>query len=96
MNGKKSFPPEYRIICIALILYAVWVIATWLLEGRILTLLRPEAVTERIAYTVVANIIIGIFLALWVIKKGLASKDVTCESTGFCPLPRTVITVVIG
>ena len=33
---------------VALGTYATWTAITWLLEGRIQTLLRPEAVTDRL------------------------------------------------
>ena len=32
----------------ALALYLVWALATWFLEGRIETLLRPEAIADRL------------------------------------------------
>ncbi len=96
MAGVQSLTPRYRVIVLALILYAIWVLATWLLEGRLLTLLRPEAVTDRIVYTVVANMVIGIVLALWVVRQGISSKLVTRESTGFRTLKRTIPAVLIG
>ena len=53
----------------ALAFYGVWTAATWLLEGRTLVLLRPEAVGERIVYVVIANLLIGTFAALWLHTK---------------------------
>jgi hypothetical protein len=39
-------------------LFAVWTLATYLLEGRVGTFLRPDP-TSRFVYTVVANVLIG-------------------------------------
>src|SRR5678815_1284082 len=39
-------------------LFAVWTLATYLLEARLGTFLRPDA-TTRFVYTVVANVLIG-------------------------------------
>jgi hypothetical protein len=36
---------------LALFTYIIWVIATFLLEGWMQTLMRPEAVIDRITYT---------------------------------------------
>ena len=85
-----------RILLLALATYLLWVLATYLLEGRILTLLRPEAITDRVVYTVVANIIIGSILALIVIRHAMEEKATSPASAGFRPLPRTVIAVVIA
>ena len=76
--------------------YFVWVLATYFLEGRILTLLRPEAVADRIVYIIVANILIGILLALWVARKGIRLQITTKESTGFRTIGRTIVAVIIG
>jgi hypothetical protein len=88
--------PKTRIIAFAIGTYIIWVIATYLLEGRILTLLRPEAVVDRISYTIVANILIGILLALWVIRQAMDTKVISLDSSGFRPLKRTVIAIAIA
>jgi hypothetical protein len=46
----------------SILLYLIWVIATYLLEGRILTFLRPEATVDRVVYTVIANFLVGIIM----------------------------------
>ncbi len=94
--GDDTTKSNRQFLYLALGTYVVWVLATYLLEGRILTLIRPEAVADRLVYTVVANIVIGIFLALWVVRRGLHLHVTTKESAGFRPLPRTIIAVVIG
>jgi hypothetical protein len=49
-------------------LLAVWTLATYLLEARLSTFLRPDATTSRFVYTVVANVLIGTIGAAWVIR----------------------------
>ena len=44
----------------AIAFYLVWTVATWFFEGRIDTLLRPEAVGDRIAYAYIVNLLFGI------------------------------------
>lgn len=85
-----------RILLIASITYLLWVGATYLLEGRILTFYRPEAVMDRIVYTIVANLIIGIILALWVIRRAIDARTVSLESSGFRPGRRMIIAVIIA
>jgi len=66
-----------------LALFAVWTFATWFLEGRIETLLRPEAVADRVAYALVANLLIGIVLALAVLGLLIRSGCLTRNAAGF-------------
>ncbi len=84
------------ILCLALVTYGIWVIATFFLEGRILTLLRPEAVIDRIVYTLIANILIGSLLALVVVRHAVNSNILSLNSAGFQPLKRTLVAVVIA
>ena len=48
-------------------LFAVWILATYLLEARLGTLVKPDA-TSRFVYTVVANVLIGTVGAALVIR----------------------------
>lgn len=70
-------------IILALAFYVVWTAATFFLEGRIQTLLRPEAVFDRLAYVVVANLAIGIVGALLMLRFVISSGGVNQEHTGF-------------
>ena len=74
---SQSIRGTTRILIFAVVTYLVWVFATWLLEGRILTLLRPEAVLDRVTYTIVANIIIGIVLALFVVRYAMDARIIS-------------------
>jgi hypothetical protein len=48
-------------------LLAVWILATYLLEARVGTFLKPDA-TSRFVYTVVANVLIGTVGAALIIR----------------------------
>ncbi|WP_232701827.1 hypothetical protein [Halobacterium wangiae] len=76
--------------------YATWTALTWLLEGRIQTLLRPEAVTDRLVYTGAVNILVGTILALLLVREFVASDFVSRSSLGFRSLPRTIVAALIG
>jgi len=84
------------ILCLALAIYGIWVIATFLLEGRMLTLLRPDAVIDRVVYTLIANILIGTLLALLVVRHALNRKIISFKSAGFQSLRRTLTAVLIA
>jgi hypothetical protein len=54
-------------VAAAFALFAVWTLATYLLEARLGTFLKPDA-TTRVVYTVVANVLIGTIGAALVIR----------------------------
>ncbi len=85
-----------KMIVLSVLVYLIWIIATYLLEGRILTLLRPEAAVDRIAYTVTANIFVGIIIAAWVLRSYLISGFVSHEQMGLRPIRHTLAAVVIA
>ena len=80
----------------AFALYVAWTAATYLLEGLPGTLVRPEAVGLRLAYALVANLAIGILLALWLIRHALRSGVGTAADYGFSGAGRTAISIVAG
>ncbi|WP_159593819.1 CPBP family glutamic-type intramembrane protease [Chelativorans xinjiangense] len=80
----------------AFALYIVWTAATWFLEGRIHTLLRPEAVADRLIYVVVANLVIGIVGALLVLKLAISSGGAKREHTGFGSRSPSIPWIVVG
>lgn len=49
------------------VLFGLWTLLTWWLEGRISTLLRPDAVMDRLTYVAAANLAVGVVGAafLW-------------------------------
>ncbi|HML21533.1 MAG TPA: hypothetical protein PKD09_07800 [Aggregatilinea sp.] len=77
----------------ALLLYGVWTVATYLLEGRLRTLLRPEAIRLRLTYNVVANLLIGLLLAGWVLRALVVESDFDASKAGFADLPHALLAV---
>ncbi len=76
--------------------YLVWVIATYFLEGRILTLLLPEAIFERTVYTLIANFLIGTVFSVWVLRSFLVSGVVNLKQLGFRSIRRTLVAIIIA
>ena len=79
LHGKSSAPA----IAAALVLFATWTLATWVLEGRIDTLQRPEAVVDRAIYAIVANLLIGIAVAMAVLRMLIRKGWLTRQAAGF-------------
>lgn len=77
-------------------LYLLWVLATYLLEGRIQTFLRPEAMGARLFYALVANILIGIGGSALVIRLLTRAGTISPEQAGFGGLAHAVIAVAVG
>jgi hypothetical protein len=81
---------------VALALFAGWTLATWLLEGRIETFLRPEAAMDRAVYAIIANMLIGIVAAIaaarWLIGRG----SLTRIASGFGPSAPSAVRMIIG
>lgn len=80
----------------AISIYIVWVILTYLFEGRIKTLLRPEATLNRLTYVVVVNFLIGTVIALWIIRPLLVSGFSNLKQMGFRSISHIFFTVLIG
>jgi hypothetical protein len=74
----------------------VWVLATYLLEGRIHTLLRPEAMGARLSYALVANVLIGIGGSALVIRLVSRAGTVSTQQAGFRGLAHAAIAVAVG
>lgn len=81
--ASEGDPYQRRALGWALVLYLLWTAATYLLEGRILTLLRPEAVGDRLIYAVVANLLIGLGGALWMLRQLCRMRVLTLYMIGF-------------
>ena len=78
----------------ALVIYALWALATWLLEGLPGTLVRPEAVGLRLAYALIANLAIGILLPLWAIRWAIREKVGMPADFGFSGAARIAVSVL--
>ena len=68
-------------------LYAIWTLATYLLEGRRKTFLRPASSTDRIVYAGVANMMIGTLGSILMIR--WSALHLAASWPGF-PTPRYV------
>lgn len=69
---RKSWP-----VAASAGLFLVWTLATYLFEGRLLVFLRPEAEFARLAYTLVANILIGTVGAMLLVRGFLDRESVS-------------------
>jgi|ERR687894_1165408 hypothetical protein len=76
-------PSTRRAVIPAVGLYPVWVLATYLLEARIHTLLRPEAMNAKLSCALIANLLIGIGGSALVIRFLSRAGTVSTERAGF-------------
>lgn len=91
--GGRS-PSAVRLIVIPLIVFSVWVLETFLLEGSIKVFSRYQPVVYFM-YILVANILIGTFAPVIFLKSGFLSGAVNMYQIGFRDLRRTVMTAGI-
>src|SRR5215212_6818335 len=77
-------------------LYLVWVLVTYLLEGRIQTFLRPEAMGARLFYALVANILIGLGGAALVIRFLSRAGTISTEQAGVRGFGHAAIAIIVG
>ena len=56
-----------KLILISLYIYPVWSLVTYLLEGRIHLLQRIDVI-DRFEYTIIANLIIGTIVPIWLLR----------------------------
>jgi hypothetical protein len=91
----RSRPNDVSAIGVALVLFAIWTAATWYLEGRVETFLRPDAVMDRMLYAIVANLLIGTVGAVLVVS-WLSGAVITHEDAGFGAPVRSVVSVIVG
>lgn len=83
------------LITIPVAVYLVWVLATYLLEGRISLLQKPDPL-GRLIYAIVANIAIGTVAAIWLLKPSISSRFLAIRQLGFQSLKRILITVTLA
>jgi hypothetical protein len=94
--GAAAAPSTRRTLTLALSLYLLWVLATYLLEGRILTLQRPEATGARLAYALVANVLVGIGGSVLVVRFLSNSGEISARQAGFRGLRHAIVAVAVG
>jgi hypothetical protein len=84
-----------RTALISVAVYLVWMAATYLFEGRVNMMARPTS-AGRALYVLIANVVIGIGLAGWVLRSWVASGVVTLRQLGLRPLWRTIVAILIA
>lgn len=94
--STATAPHNRRALSLAFVLYLLWVFATWLLEGRILTFQRPEDIGARLIYALVANVLIGIGGSALVIRFLSNWGAISPPQAGFRGIGHAVVAVVIG
>jgi hypothetical protein len=81
-------------VAAAIGLFAVWTLATYLLEARVGTFLRPDATTSRVVYTVVANVLIGTIGAGLLIRALIRRSELPCVTTYGIVSPLRILVLV--
>lgn len=84
-----------KLVIIPIAIYLIWVLATYLLEGRINLLQKPDPL-GRLTYAVVTNIAIGTVIAIWLLKPSISSGFLTIRQLGFQSMKRILIVVSIA
>jgi hypothetical protein len=86
-----------RPVVAAIALFVAWTLGTWLLEGRIETLLRPDAVAARTAYAFGVNIILALGAGGVLLASFLRRGAITLGRSGLAVGPlRTPVAVAAG
>lgn len=76
--------PATRLITIAIAIYLVWILATYLPLGRLI-------------YALIANMIIGTAIAIWLLKPSILNRFVNPKQLGFqSPVNRVIVAIVIA
>jgi hypothetical protein len=91
-NRRYSAP----LITAAVLLWGTWAVATYALEGYPRTLLRPEAVGMRVAYALVANVVVGILGAGAVLHYFSRRMAVAPQLSGFRSTGRILASLALG
>ncbi|AZH26644.1 hypothetical protein [Haloplanus aerogenes] len=83
-------------VAVAVGTYLLWALTTWTLEGRLLTLQRPEATLDRLLYTGVANVLIGTLFACWIARTFVDAGFTTRARLGLRSVRRTLLASAVG
>ncbi len=92
---SPSETSRFRFAGLAGLVFVLWTLATFLLEGRINLLQHPTPI-GRLIYVGVANILIGIGLSTWVIQRAMREHLLTPEQFGFRSPWRTVVAMMLA
>ncbi len=85
-----------KAILLALSLFIMWMLATYLLEGMLKTFRQPDATMARFTYALIANLLIGVVASTWLLSTFLRNGALTSRQSGFQSAHHAVIWIVIG
>ncbi|MDI6876085.1 MAG: hypothetical protein QMC96_04855 [Methanomicrobiales archaeon] len=91
-RGQSAISPM-RMLGIALGVYLLWTLATYLLEGRVDLLISGDPI-GRLIYAVVANLLIGTVLVLFVTSTFRIGSEIPRKYFGFQPPNRTLVSIL--
>jgi hypothetical protein len=77
-------------------LFVAWSLATYLLEGRVLTFARPDALADRAAYALIANLLIGIGGSALLLRWLVARSALSPEELGLRSARRTFFSIALA
>jgi hypothetical protein len=84
-----------KLILLSISVYLIWLLATYMLEGRVSLLERVDPI-GRMEYAVITNIFIGTVFGFIMLKSSLHNKFVTQKQLGFNPPKRIIILVAVA
>jgi hypothetical protein len=77
--------------------FLVWTLATYLLEGRLLTFRRPEAALDRFIYTLIANVLIGTVGSIILVRFSILQTGVSHPSfLGLIGVKKLILGIALG
>jgi hypothetical protein len=82
-------------VLLALGVYLLWTADTYLLEGRI-SLVHNSTPAGRALYVLTANVVIGLGLAVWVLRTFVVSNVASAKQLGFRRFKRTFVAGLIA
>ncbi len=88
--------PQAGLLRAAIAFYVVWTAATWFFEGRIDTLLRPEALGDRIAYAYVVNLLLGVAGGIAILRYWQRRGAPDTARAGYGAGRRSALAVIAG
>src|SRR5690606_14032587 len=95
-STAMNMTPRSKATAAVFALFIIWTLATWFFEGRIDTLLRPDATGDRLLYAVVAKLIVGIARTIFSLRLVFAWNAAKLSASGCGSWRRSAAAVIIG
>ncbi len=90
-----SFIPQVlRLLVIPVLVYCIWLMEIFLLEGNVRLFSRPDSV-GLVTYTLVACVLLGSIVPLFLIRRSFLSGSVNLFQIGFRSARRTVLACAV-